>query len=57
MHCIVIEYYPDKFVFRNPGTLLVSVEQYFEGGTSICRNYTENYNSRSSELPVPVQSA
>lgn len=38
MHCIVIEHYPDRFVFRNPGTLLVSVEQYYEGGTSICRN-------------------
>lgn len=38
MHCIVIEHYPDRFVFRNPGSLLVSVEQYFEGGTSICRN-------------------
>ncbi|MCX4337505.1 MAG: winged helix-turn-helix transcriptional regulator [Bacteroidales bacterium] len=38
MHCIVIEHYPDRFVFRNPGSLLVTLEQYFEGGTSICRN-------------------
>lgn len=38
MHCIVIEHYPDRFVFRNPGCLLIPVEQYFEGGTSICRN-------------------
>ena len=38
MHCIVIEHYPDRFVFRNPGCLLIPLEQYFEGGTSICRN-------------------
>ena len=40
MNCIVIERYPDRLVFRNPGTMLVSVEQYFKGGTSICRNST-----------------
>ncbi|MCI7178758.1 MAG: winged helix-turn-helix transcriptional regulator [Bacteroidales bacterium] len=38
MHCIVIEHYPDRLVFRNPGSLLVTLEQYYEGGTSICRN-------------------
>ncbi|WP_375417014.1 RNA-binding domain-containing protein [uncultured Hymenobacter sp.] len=26
------------FQFTNPGTLLVSMRQYYEGGTSICRN-------------------
>jgi len=38
MHNIVIERYPDKLVFRNPGTMLISVEKFFAGGTSICRN-------------------
>ena len=28
----------DGFQFTNPGTLLVSVRQYYEGGVSICRN-------------------
>jgi len=29
---------PHGFQFTNPGTLLVSMQQYYEGGTSICRN-------------------
>ncbi len=29
---------PQGFLFTNPGTLLVSMRQYYEGGTSICRN-------------------
>jgi predicted HTH transcriptional regulator len=29
---------PQGFQFTNPGTLLVSMRQYYEGGTSICRN-------------------
>lgn len=29
-----------SFLFSNPGTLLVSTEQFFEGGESICRNPT-----------------
>lgn len=29
---------PQGFQFTNPGTLLVSVRQYYDGGTSICRN-------------------
>ena len=40
MNCIVIERYPDRWVYRNPGTMLVSVEQYFKGDTTICRNST-----------------
>ncbi|GHT24970.1 ATPase AAA [Bacteroidia bacterium] len=28
----------EKFVFSNPGTLLVSLEQYYAGGISECRN-------------------
>jgi ATP-dependent DNA helicase RecG len=35
---IVFERYPDRFVLENPGTLLVSLEQYHRGGTSECRN-------------------
>lgn len=35
---IVIERFPDRFVLENPGTLLVSVEQYLRGGVSECRN-------------------
>ena len=37
---ITIDRYTDRLVFANPGSMLVSVEQYFEGGTSICRNAT-----------------
>lgn len=39
MNNIVIERYPDKLVFVNPGTMLISVDQFFAGGTSICRNF------------------
>ncbi|MBE6417952.1 MAG: AAA family ATPase [Akkermansiaceae bacterium] len=35
---LVIERYADKLQFRNPGTMLVSVTEFFEGGRSICRN-------------------
>jgi len=35
---IVIERHPDCFVVENPGTLLVSIEQYLAGGVSECRN-------------------
>lgn len=35
---VVVERYPDRFVVENPGTLLVSVEQYLAGGVSECRN-------------------
>src|SRR3989344_2876203 len=35
---IVIERYPDHFIVENPGTLLVSLEQYLAGGVSECRN-------------------
>ncbi len=34
----VIERYPDRLFFSNPGTMLVSVEDFFKGGHSICRN-------------------
>ena len=35
---VVVEHYPDRIVFTNPGTLLVSLEQYLRGGRSECRN-------------------
>lgn len=35
---LLILKYPDRIVFSNPGTMLVSKEQYFSGGESICRN-------------------
>ncbi|MEI8271567.1 MAG: RNA-binding domain-containing protein [Paludibacter sp.] len=37
---IVIEQRIDKYRFSNPGTLLVSLRQYYHGGTSECRNTT-----------------
>ncbi len=35
---LVVEKRPDGIVMRNPGTLLISVPQYYEGGHSECRN-------------------
>jgi ATP-dependent DNA helicase RecG len=35
---VVLERYPDRFVFENPGTMLVSFEQFRRGGVSECRN-------------------
>lgn len=35
---IVIEKYPDRFEFSNPGSLLVSLEQLMRGNISECRN-------------------
>lgn len=34
----VINQHKDHFTFSNPGTLLVSLQQYYEGGISECRN-------------------
>ena len=30
--------YPNKIVFSNPGTMLISLRQYYHGGESVCRN-------------------
>lgn len=30
--------YPNKMVFSNPGTMLISLKQYYQGGESVCRN-------------------
>jgi predicted HTH transcriptional regulator len=35
---IIVTHDVEKFVFSNPGTLLVSLQQYYEGGISECRN-------------------
>ena len=35
---IIIEQRTDIFKFTNPGTLLVSLDQYYQGGISECRN-------------------
>lgn len=37
---VVIERYRDRFELSNPGTLLLSVEQIYQGGLSECRNRT-----------------
>mgnify|MGYP007069960002 CR=1 FL=1 len=34
MSDVVIERYPDRHVFMNPGTMLVSVEDFFKGGNT-----------------------
>ena len=35
---MVVERYPDRFIFENPGIMLISVEQFRRGGVSECRN-------------------
>ena len=35
---IVIDRYDDRIVMSNPGTMLVSMEEFWEGGHSVCRN-------------------
>ena len=35
---IIVERTDESLVFMNPGMMLVSKQQYFEGGRSICRN-------------------
>lgn len=35
---VIIEKYPDHFDFSNPGTLLVALDQLFQGHVSECRN-------------------
>lgn len=35
---IAIDRYPDRIVMSNPGTMLISMEEYEEGGHSVCRN-------------------
>lgn len=35
---LVITKYPNEIIFSNPGTLLVSKDQFYAGGKSVCRN-------------------
>ncbi len=35
---LVVRYELHRLIFSNPGTLLVSKSQYYEGGESVCRN-------------------
>lgn len=35
---LVIRHDTNAFIFSNPGTMLVSKEQYYAGGESVCRN-------------------
>ena len=35
---IVIDKFPDRFEFSNPGSLLISIRQLLQGGISECRN-------------------
>lgn len=35
---IVVDRYFDRIVLSNPGTMLISMEEYYEGGHSVCRN-------------------
>jgi len=35
---LVIKQYPNRIILSNPGTLLVSRQQYYAGGESVCRN-------------------
>lgn len=35
---ITIDRYPDRIVMSNPGTMLISMEEYAQGGHSVCRN-------------------
>jgi len=30
--------YPNRIVFSNPGTMLISIDQFYKGGESVCRN-------------------
>ena len=35
---LVVRHNTNAFIFSNPGTMLVSKEQYYSGGESVCRN-------------------
>lgn len=35
---LVVRHNTNAFIFSNPGTMLVSKEQYYTGGESVCRN-------------------
>ena len=35
---LIVNRYPHKIVFSNPGVMLISKRQYYQGGESVCRN-------------------
>ena len=35
---VVVDRYFDRIVLSNPGTMLISMKEYYEGGHSVCRN-------------------
>ena len=35
---LVVNLYPHRIVFSNPGTMLISKQQFYQGGESVCRN-------------------
>ena len=35
---LIVKYVKNMFVFSNPGTLLITKSQYYNGGQSVCRN-------------------
>lgn len=35
---LMVNLYPHRIVFSNPGTMLISKRQYYQGGESVCRN-------------------
>ena len=35
---LIVNKYPHRIVFSNPGVMLISKQQYYQGGDSVCRN-------------------
>ena len=35
---LIVKHVKNEFIFSNPGTLLITKAQYFDGGQSVCRN-------------------
>ena len=35
---LLVKHVKNKFVFSNPGTMLITKAQYYKGGQSVCRN-------------------
>ena len=35
---LIVNKYPHRIVFSNPGVMLISKRQYYQGGDSVCRN-------------------
>ena len=35
---LIVNRYPHKIVFSNPGVMLISKQQFYQGGESVCRN-------------------